>query len=60
MTVILERGEGFFCRLQVESFPHLGKEQIKGRKTGASNIQADAYRSKQTQTDRQTVSLIDI
>jgi len=38
----------------------LGKEQIKGRKTGASNIQADAYRSKQTQTDRQTVSLVDI
>jgi len=38
----------------------LGKEQIKGRKTGASNIQADAYRSEQMQTDRQTVSLVDI
>jgi len=38
----------------------LGKEQIKERKTGASNIQADANRSKQTQTDRQTVSIVDI
>src|SRR6218665_3819978 len=58
ITVILERGEGFFRRLRVESFPHLGKEQIKGRKTGANNIKADAYRSKQM--DRQTVSLVDI
>jgi len=38
----------------------LGKEQIKGRKTSTNNIQADAYRSEQMQTDRQTVSLIDI
>ena len=60
ITVILDREEGIFRQLRVESFPHLGKEQIKGRQTDASNIQADAYRSKQTQTDRQTVSLVDI
>src|SRR6218665_1000520 len=41
ITVILERGEGFFRRLRVESFPHLGKEQIKGIKSGARYIQAD-------------------
>src|SRR6218665_1510760 len=53
ITVLLERGEGFF---RVESFPHFGKQQIKRRKTGASNIQADADRCKQTQT----VSLVDV
>src|SRR6218665_1999999 len=45
ITVLLERGEGFF-----ESFPHLGKQQFKRIKTGANNIQADADRSKKTQT----------
>src|SRR6218665_3978692 len=60
ITVPLERGDGFFRQLQVKSFPHFGKEQIKQRKTGASNIQADAHRCKQTQTDRQTVSLVDV
>src|SRR6218665_2649430 len=43
-------------QLQVESLPHFGKEQIKRRKTGVSNIQADADRCKQTQT----VSLVDV
>src|SRR6218665_906715 len=52
ITVLLERGEGFFR----ESFPHFGKQQIKRRKTGASNIQADADRCKQTKT----VSLVDV
>jgi len=60
ITVLLERGDGFFRQLQVKSFPHFGKEHIKRRKTGASNIQADADRCKQTQMDRQTVSLVDI
>src|SRR6218665_1191427 len=55
-TVLLEMGEGFFRQLHVESFPHFGKEQIKRRKTGASNIQADADRCTQTQT----VSLVDM
>src|SRR6218665_1998086 len=36
-------------QLQIESLPHFGKEQIKRRKTGASNIQADTDRCKQTQ-----------
>src|SRR6218665_498920 len=58
IIVLLQRGEGFFRQLPVESFPHFGKEQIKRRKTGASNIQADADRCKQT--DRQTVSLVDV
>src|SRR6218665_1466173 len=49
-------GEGFFWQLRVESFPHFGKEQIKRRKTGASNIQAHADRCKQ----RQTESLVDV
>src|SRR6218665_3973516 len=53
ITVLLERREGFF---RVESFPHFGKQQIKRRKTGASNIQADADRCKQTQR----VSLVDV
>src|SRR6218665_3834103 len=53
ITVLLERGEGFFWQLRVESFPHFGKEQIKRRKTGASIIQADADRCKQTQADSQ-------
>jgi|SRR6218665_206921 len=60
ITVVLERGEGFFRRLQVESFPHFEKEQITRRKTGTSNIQADTDRCKQTQMDRQTVSLVDV
>src|SRR6218665_2062278 len=42
ITVILERGEGFFRWLRVKSFPHFKKEQIKRRNAGASNIQADA------------------
>src|SRR6218665_692832 len=37
------------------AYIYFGKEQIKRRKTGASNIQADADRCKQTQT----VSLVD-
>ena len=45
ITVLLERGRASF-----ESFPHFGKQQIKRRKNGASNIQADADRCKQTQT----------
>src|SRR6218665_1422284 len=49
ITVLLERGRASF-----ESFPHFGKQQIKRRKTGASNIQADADRCKQT------VSLVDV
>src|SRR6218665_1505524 len=53
MTVLLERGEGFFRQL---SRSHTLKKQIKRRKTGASNIQADADRCKQ----RQTVSLVDV
>ena len=57
ITVLLERGEGFF---RVESFPHFGKQQIKRRNTSASNIQADADRCKQTQMDRPTVSLVDV
>src|SRR6218665_274761 len=48
ITVLSERREGFFWQLQVESFPHFGKEQIKRKKTGASNTQADADRCKQT------------
>src|SRR6218665_3230371 len=56
ITVLSERGEGFFRQLRVEPFPHFGKDQIKRRKTGASNIQADADRCKQ----RQTVSLVDV
>src|SRR6218665_2341391 len=51
ITVVLERREA-----SLESFPHFGKQQIKRRKTGASNIQADADRCKQTQT----VSLVDM
>src|SRR6218665_1469136 len=51
ITVLLERGRASF-----ESFPHFGKQQIKRRKTGVSNIQADADRCKQTQT----VSLVDV
>ena len=47
ITVLSERREGFFRQLSVEPFPHFGKEQIKRRKTGASNIQADADRCKQ-------------
>ena len=39
ITVLLERGEGFF-----RVVPTLLKQQIKRRKTGASNIQADADR----------------
>src|SRR6218665_1273599 len=50
ITVLLERGEGFF------RVPHFGKQQIKRIKTGANNIQADADRCKQTQT----VSLVDV
>src|SRR6218665_3262782 len=50
---LLERGEGFF---RVKSFPHFGKQQIKGIKTSANNIQADADRCKQTQT----VSLVHV
>src|SRR6218665_1328894 len=56
ITVLSERGEGFFRQLLVEPFPHFEKEQIKRRMTGASNIQADADRCKQ----RQTVSLVDV
>src|SRR6218665_1328238 len=56
ITVLLERGEGFFRQLQVESFPHFGKEQIKRRKTDTSNILADADRCKQTRR----VSLVDM
>jgi len=52
ITVLFERREGFFRQLRVKSFPHFGKEQIKRRKIGASNIQADADRCKQTQMDR--------
>jgi len=48
ITVLLERGEGFFRQLWVESFPHFGKKQIKRRKTGASNIQTDASRRRRT------------
>src|SRR6218665_952175 len=51
ITVLLERGEGFF-----RVFPHFGKQQIKRIKTGANNIQADADRCKQTQT----VSLVNV
>ena len=51
ITVLLERGEGFF-----PVFPHFGKQQIKRIKTGANNIQPDADRCKQTQT----VSLVDV
>ena len=49
ITVLLERAS-------FEWFPHFGKQQIKIRKTDASNIQADADRCKQTQT----VSLVDV
>src|SRR6218665_2997710 len=56
ITVLSERELGFFRQLSVESLPHFGKEQIKRRKTGASNIQADTDRCKQTQT----VSLVDV
>src|SRR6218665_1036470 len=56
MTVILEKGQGFFRQLLIEPVPHSGKEQIKRRKTGVSNIQADADRCKQ----RHTVSLVDV
>src|SRR6218665_3657533 len=52
ITVLLERVE----RASLESFPHFVKQQIKSRKTGASNIQADTDRCKQTQT----VSLVDV
>src|SRR6218665_619545 len=45
ITVLLERGEGFF-----QVVPTFWKQQIKRRKTGASNIQADADRCKQTQS----------
>src|SRR6218665_2498255 len=44
ITVLLERGEGFFRQLQVEWFPHFGKEQIKRRKTAQAIF-------RQTQTD---------
>jgi len=57
ITILSERGEDFFRQLWVELFPHYGKEQIKGRKTGASNIRADADRCKQTQKDRQSALL---
>src|SRR6218665_3945945 len=50
ITVLLERGEGFF-----RVVPTFGKQQIKRIKT-ANNIQADADRCKQTQT----VSLVDV
>src|SRR6218665_1993183 len=53
ITVLLERGEGFF-----QVVPTLWKtaDHNKIIKTGASNIQADADRCKQTQT----VSLVDV
>src|SRR6218665_3266889 len=51
ITVLLERGEGFFGVI-----PTLWKTAHQKKKTGASNIQADAYRCKQTQT----VSLVDV
>ena len=50
ITVLLERGEGFFGVV-----PTLWKTADQ-KKTGASNIQADADRCKQTQT----VSLVDV
>src|SRR6218665_3348999 len=49
ITVLLERGEGFF-----RVVPTLWK--TADQKTGANNIQADADRCKQTQT----VSLVDV
>ena len=57
ITVLSERGEGFFQQLLMESFRHFGKEQIKRRKTGASNIQADVDRcimQEDGQVDSQT------
>ena len=48
ITVILERGEGFFRWLRVKSSPHFRKEQFKRRNSGASNIQADADRCRRT------------
>src|SRR6218665_154027 len=50
ITVLLERGEGFF-----RVVPTLWKTGDQ-KKTSASNIQADADRCKQTQT----VSLVDV
>src|SRR6218665_4000186 len=51
ITVLLERGEGFFRQLQVEWFPHFGKEQIKRRKTAQAifrQTQTDASRLRRT------------
>src|SRR6218665_3853265 len=60
-TVLLERVEGFFGQLQVESFPHFGKEQIKKERPAQAifrQTQTDASRLRRT--DRQTVSLLDV
>src|SRR6218665_1829571 len=51
ITVLLERGESFF-----RVIPTLWKTADQKKKDGASNIQADADRCKQTQT----VSLVDV
>src|SRR6218665_495847 len=52
ITVLFERGEGFF-RVVLTLWK---TADIKRRKTGASNIQADADRCKQTQT----ISLVNV
>src|SRR6218665_1690259 len=51
ITVLLERGEGFF-----RVGPTLWETADQKKKAGASNIQVDADRCKQTQT----VSLVDV
>src|SRR6218665_838065 len=63
ITVLLERGEGFFRQLQVESFPHFGKEQIKSkeeRPVQAIFRQTQTDASRLRRTDRQTVSLVNV
>src|SRR6218665_2124519 len=54
ITVLLERGVGFFR--VVPTLWKTADQKNKRRKTGASSIQADADRCKQTKT----VSLVDV
>src|SRR6218665_884402 len=66
ITVLLERGDGFFRQLRVKSFPHFGKEQIKRRKTGTKEERPAQEKFRQMKTDSNrrrrtgTVSLVDV
>src|SRR6218665_2094317 len=56
----IREGRGLLSAVVSRVVPTLWKRADKRRKACASNIQADADRCKQTQTDRQTVNLVEV